>query len=78
MPDLSTFDEFWQQSPLGLNYQLFNSTQSVSNFILSVEKNQDWKRQIKEDLLGYGELYFRPKFNRVEVACKIISVYQSI
>ncbi len=77
-PDLSTFNEFWAASPLGLHYQLLNSADAVSKLILSIEANPTWKAQIKQDMLGYAELAFRPKFAREKVAARIIEVFQSI
>lgn len=77
-PDLSTFNEFWVQSPLGLHYQLLNSPDAISKLILSIEANPTWKAQIKQDMLGYAELAFRPKFARERVAARVIDVFQSI
>lgn len=77
-PDLSTFNEFWVESPLGLFYQTLNSPDAIAKLILSIEANPDWKAQIKQDMLGYAELAFRPKFAREKVAARIIEVYQSI
>lgn len=77
-PDLSTFNEFWAESPLGLHYQLLNSPDTITKLIRDIESNPTWKAQIKQDMLGYAELKFRPKFDRVKVAERIFSVYQSI
>lgn len=78
LSDLSTFDEFWVQSPLGLHYQQLNSINDIAKLIRNINDNKDWKEEIKQDLLGYSELFFRPKFNRKEVAKKIIGVYHTI
>lgn len=75
---LATLDEFWTQSPLGLHYQKNTSPHAIVNLIKAIESDEKWKRDIKTDILGYSELYFRPKFNKVEVAKKIIDVYHTI
>jgi glycosyltransferase involved in cell wall biosynthesis len=77
-PDLTTFNEFWAQSPLGLHYQRFTSAHDIAQLILSIEADPTWKSQLKLDILAYAETHFRPKFDRTEVAKRIISVYQSI
>lgn len=77
-PDLSTFDEFWVQSPLGLHYQSLTSIEKVASLINAINKDEKWKSDIKTDLIGYSELYFRPKFSKKEVAKKIIEVYHTI
>lgn len=75
---LATFDEFWVQSPLGLHYQKIRNASELTKLIQSIESDKKWKQEIKTDLLGYSELYFRPKFDKVNVAKRIIEVYQSI
>lgn len=77
-PDLSTFNEFWVQSPLGLHYQQLNSADAVSKLILSIEANPTWKAQLKQDMLAYAERAFKPKFAREKVAARIVEVYLSI
>lgn len=77
-PDLSTFDEFWAQSPLGLHYQSVSSIADVAKLIGAIEKDHEWKSQIKEDLLAYSFLAFRPKFDGKNVAKRIIEVYHTI
>lgn len=77
-PDLSTFNEFWAESPLGLNYQTLNSPLSIAALIRKIEDTPDWKTMIKEDIRAYAELAFRPKFDRKAVAARIVEVYQSI
>lgn len=77
-PDLSTFDEFWVQSPLGLAYQTLSSPDKIASLIRSIEDAPQWKSQLKDDFAQYGHQFFRPKFDRVEVAKRILSVYQSI
>lgn len=77
-PDLSTFGEFWVGSPLGLHYQTITSIDTVAKLIRSIEDQPAWRDDLKRDFRAYGETYFRPKFDAVEVAKRIISVYQSI
>jgi glycosyltransferase involved in cell wall biosynthesis len=75
---LATLDEFWAQSPLGLHYQKIRTTQDLTKLILAIEQNPQWKKEIKQDLLGYSKMYFAPKFDAKNVASKIIEVYHSI
>ena len=77
-PDLSTFDEFWVQSPLSLHYQGITSIADAAKLIGSIEDNKEWKAQIKADLVGYASLAFTPKFTAKAVAARIISLYQTI
>lgn len=77
-PDLTTFDEFWAESPLGLHYQQLNSPNDVANLIRALEGNPTWKAEVKQDILGFAALKFRPKFEAKAVASRIIEVYQSI
>ncbi len=78
LPTLSTFDEFWAESPLGLHYQRLNSPNDVANLIRALESNPTWKAEVKQDMLGFASLKFRPKFEAKAVASRIIEVYQSI
>lgn len=75
---LSTLDEFWSQSPLGLHYQKCTNPSELIKLIKSIESDKKWKEEIKTDILGYSQLYFKPKFDKIEVAKKIIDVYHSI
>jgi len=77
-PDLSTFDEFWVQSPLALHYQGINSISDAAKLIRAIEDNKEWKEQIKADLTGYASLAFVPKFTAKAVAARIISLYHTI
>jgi len=77
-PDLSTFDEFWAQSPLSLHYQGLNTIADVAKLIRAIEDNKEWKTQIKADLVAYSSLAFTPKFTAKAVASRIISLAQSI
>lgn len=78
LPDLSTFEEFWLHSPLGLNYQMLNSPGRVADLIITLNNNVDWKNQVRQDMLAYAELAFRPKFTAKNVASKIFETYLSI
>lgn len=75
---LRTLEEFWSQSPLALQYQANNTPEDLTKLILDIEKNPYWKKEIKEDLLGYSHLYFYPKFKPRNVAKRIIDVFHSI
>lgn len=75
---LQTYDEFWAASPLGLHYKQLTSVQNVGNLIMSLEANPTWKAEVKQDILGYAELAFRPKFEAAAVAKRIVEVYESI
>lgn len=77
-PDLSTFAEFWAESPLGLHYQKLNSVNDVAELIRSIEADPKWRAEVKQDLVGYAELAFRPKFDPVAVASRLISIYQTL
>lgn len=77
-PDLLTFNEFWAESPLGKNYQKLTSIDEISKLLISLNNDDKWRAAVKQDVLGYAELAFRPKFDRVEVAKRILEVYQGI
>lgn len=77
-PHLATFDELWLQSPLSINYQKLNNAKNIAQLIISIENDKKWKEEIKQDLLGYSELFFRPKFDAKNVAKRIIDVYHTI
>ncbi len=77
-PDCSVFNEFWAESPLGLHYQTFNSVDSAARLIRDIESKPDWKAQIKQDVLAYAHQFFKLKVDRVEVAKRIFSVYQTL
>ncbi len=77
-PDLTTFDEFWAESPLGLHYQQINSPNDVANLIRALEGNPTWKAEVKQDILGYAELAFRPKFTARAVAQRILDIHLSL
>ena len=75
---LATFDEFWVESPLGLQYQMINSVNSIATLLTSIERDSKWKANLKLDMLAYGNQFFYPKFDRKEVAKRIIGVYHSV
>lgn len=77
-PRLSTYNEFWAESPMGIHYQSLNSPDSISNLVKAIEADQEWKASLKVQMREYGEQVFRPLFDRAAVAGRIISVYQSI
>lgn len=78
LPDLSTYDDFWDKSPMGIYYQTFTSIDKVSQFIIYMDSNPEEKNIMKDAMKSYADIYFRPKFDNVEVAKKIIQVFQSI
>lgn len=78
LPDLSTFEEFWVSSPLGLHYQTLTSPAKVAELIMALERDKDWKAQVKQDVLAYGEMALRPKFTVRNVAARIIESYHLI
>lgn len=78
LPHLQTFDEFWAESFLGMNYRALTSPHKVAELILSLEKDPAWKANVKQDMLGYAELKLRPKVDRVEVAKRVLEVYHTI
>lgn len=78
LPTLSTFDEFWAESPLGLHYQQLNSPNDIAKLILSLEDNPTWKAEVKQDMMAYASLAFRPKFDRKAVASRVLDVFHSI
>lgn len=78
LPDLSTFDEFWLDSPLGINYRALTSVEQVAKLIMDLNNNPKWKADVKESILGYAELAFRPLFEPKAVAQRIIDIANSI
>lgn len=77
-PDLSTFQELWVESPLGLHYQTINSPHDMGRLIRDIESKPDWKAQIKQDMLVHAHQFFKPKLDRAAVAGRIIDVFHSI
>lgn len=78
LPDLSTFDEFWADSPMGLFYQTFTSIDRVSQFITHMDSHPEEKAAMKLAMLQYANSHLRPLFNKSAVAARIIDVYHSI
>lgn len=78
MPDLSTYNDFWAASPMGLFYQTFTSIDAISRFIIHMDNNPEEKETMKAAMLQYGNIYLRPKFDKVEVARRILNVYHSL
>lgn len=76
--DLSTLGEFWVQSPLGLQYQTLTSAAKVADLLRAIEADPTWKAQLKVGFREYATQTFVPKFDRVRVAERIISLAQSI
>ncbi len=75
---LQTLEEFWGKSPLGIHYKMLNSADKISSLLRAFESDPTWKAQVKSDIREYGETVFRPLFDRVEVAKRIICVADSI
>jgi hypothetical protein len=75
---LQTRAEFWDRSPLGAHYPQLNSPAQIASLLRELEGNPTWRAQVKADMLTYANTHLRPKFDRVEVAKRIINVYQSI
>ncbi len=78
LPDLSTYDELWAGSPMGLWYQTFTSPGKIAEFIVYMEANPAEKQIMKDAMYAYAQSHFAPKFSAVEVAKRIIGVYHSI
>ena len=77
-PDLTTFGEFWVESPLGLHYQKLNSPNDVAALIRSLEDDPKWKAEVKQDILQYAAQKFRPKFEAKAVAQRILDIHLSL
>jgi len=77
-PDLTTFDEFWVQSPLGLHYQNLHSIDKVAMLLRALEDDPKWRAEVKQDMLGYAALAFRPKFEAKAVAARLIEIYHTL
>jgi len=78
LSSLTTFEEFWLHSPLGFQYQTLRSVDAVAKLLVDIEQNPEWKAQLKQDFRVYADKEFRPKFDKVEVAKRIVDVYLSI
>ena len=71
-PSLSTFNEFWSDTPMGIHYQTLHSPDSIAALIRSIENDKEWKAALKAQMQEHGERVFRPLFDRVEVAKRIM------
>ena len=71
-PDLSVYNEFWADTPMGIHYQALNSPDSISSLIRSIENDKEWKAALKTQMREHGERVFRPLFDRTEVAKRIM------
>lgn len=71
-PDLSTYNEFWADSPMGIHYQTLHSPDSIAALIRSIENDKEWKASLKTQMREYGERVFKPLFDRGEVAKRIL------
>lgn len=78
LSSLTTFEEFWLNSPLGLQYQALRSVDAVAKLLMDIERHPEWKTQLKSDFRAYADKEFRPKFDKVEVAKRILEVYHDI
>jgi glycosyltransferase involved in cell wall biosynthesis len=71
-PRLSTYNEFWADTPMGIHYQTLHSPDSIAALIRSIENDKKWKTALKTQMREHGERVFRPLFDRVEVAKRIM------
>lgn len=78
LPDLLTFDEFWASSPLGEFYKKLKSVDAISNLLIAINNNPEWKEIIKQDMLAYSQLAIRPKLEAKNVAQRIVEIYQTL
>jgi hypothetical protein len=77
-PSLSTYDEFWADSPLGIFYPRLTSIDEVAKLMIALNGDAAWKATVKQDIRAYADTHFRPLFDRKAVASRIMSVYQSL
>ena len=64
--------------PMGIHYQTLRSPDSIAQLIRSIENDKEWKTALKTEMRAYGERVFRPLFDRVEVAKRIMRVFHTI
>lgn len=69
---LATYNEFWADTPMGIHYQTLTSPDSIAQLIRSIENDKEWKAALKTQMREHGERVFRPLFDRVEVAKRIM------
>lgn len=77
-PDLSTFNEFWAGSPMGLYYSTFTSLDNIATFMRDLNARPEDKATMKAAMLHYADLLIRPKLDRVAVARRILAVAETI
>lgn len=77
-PSLSTFDEFWADSPLGIHYRRLTSVDEVAKLMIALNNDAAWKAAVKQEIRAYADTHFRPLFDRKAVAARILSVYSTI
>ena len=75
---LATLQEFWVESPLGLNYQTLTSVDQISKFLRAIQNDREWKAALKQEILAYAMLKFKPKFDRIQVAKSLVGVFHQI
>lgn len=78
LPDLSTYNEFWAGSPMGPYYSTFTSIDAVSKFLIYMETYKSERELIRENMLHYSNIFLKKKFDRIEVASRIINLYHEI
>lgn len=71
-PRLSTYNEFWSDTPMSIHYQALHSPDSIAALIRSIENDKEWKAALKAQMREHGERVFRPLFDRTEVAKRIM------
>ena len=75
---LHTLDDVWAQSPLGLHYHTCKSIQGISDLMNGLKNNDDWRNQVKKDLLVYADSHLRPRYEAKHVIDRILRIYHSI
>lgn len=78
LPDLSTYDEFWRDSPMHHFYQNLRSVDQIAALLLYLKSEPDTLADLQSKMHQYAEANFRPLFDHVEVAKRIIEVAQKI
>lgn len=73
-PDLTTYRDFWADSPMHPHYQTFTSLDAIASFIKHMDAHPDEKAAMKTAMLAYGTEVLRPKLDRVQVARRILDV----
>ncbi len=78
LPHLSTYEELWAGSPMGLWYQTFTSPGKIADFMIYMDENPAEKQIMKDAMYAYAQAHFVPKFSAVEVAKRIIGIYHTM